>query len=29
VGLRRTDAMDLWPDVVAEAYAFVDRITPR
>lgn len=23
------DAVDLWPDVVAEAYAFVDRITPR
>lgn len=24
-----TDAVDLWPDVVAEAYAFVDEITPR
>lgn len=23
------DAMELWPDVAAEAYAFVDRITPR
>lgn len=23
------DAVELWPDVVAEAYAFVDRITPR
>jgi len=23
------DAVDLWPDVVADAYAFVDAITPR
>ncbi|QRY39764.1 hypothetical protein JVX92_09470 [Microbacterium hominis] len=23
------DAVDLWPDIVAEAYAFVDAITPR
>lgn len=23
------DALDLWPDIVAEAYAFVDAITPR
>lgn len=23
------DAVDLWPDVVAEAFAFVDEITPR
>ena len=23
------DATDLWPDVVAEAFAFVDEITPR
>lgn len=23
------DAVDLWPGVVAEAYAFVDEITPR
>jgi len=22
------DAVDLWPDVVADAFAFVDRITP-
>ena len=23
------DAVDLWPDVVAEAFAFVDEITPH